>query len=436
MACAVAISPRAARAQIPEHSHTRAYVDPVGGLTIDDLVALARRQSPEAAAARARIAIAKGDLAQADRRPNPSLTFEQREQAGGTDRQTAIGLMWPLDLARRSGRTAVASQSVEAASQAAAERDRELAIDVQTRALRLLAAIHHLEVREDMAATGRAIVELTTARVDAGAAPAVERDQARIEAQMAEVEIRRERVAVEEAAAALRAAVGLEPGAPFALRQTLDEVLRSVESTTGERGLTPEQVQAAVNARPDLRQADAEIGRETARRDLAGREGRTDVALTGGYMRTASMFPQLGLTPSLTPTPIAGTFHMITFGATVVLPWRNANQGAKAAATASIDAAKQEREARRLAAVNEIASLTAREANARAALDLFGAGLRDLAAHNLDVQKESYQLGRATLVDVLAETRRYLDVQMAYADAQLELALARVALKGALGDLR
>jgi cobalt-zinc-cadmium efflux system outer membrane protein len=167
---------------------------------------------------------------------------------------------------------------------------------------------------------------------------------------------------------------------------------------------------------------------------LAAREGKADVALTGGYMRTASGFPQLGLTPALTPTPIEGTFHMVMFGATVSVPWSNRNQGAVAAAAASLDAARHDRDARRLTALNEIAALVERESNARAALDVFGSGLRDLAAKNLDVLRESYQLGRASLLDVLAENRRYLDVEMAYADAQLELALARIALAGALGE--
>jgi outer membrane protein TolC len=191
-----------------------------------------------------------------------------------------------------------------------------------------------------------------------------------------------------------------------------------------------------VNARPDLRAADAEIGREAARHDLARREGRADVSLAASYMRTKSMFPQLGLTPALTPTPIAGTFDMFAFGATVMLPWRNGNQGAVAASAAAVEAATYDRAARRLAALNEIAALSQREAGAQAALGLFGAGLRDLASRNLDVLRESYQLGRATLLDVLTETRRYLDVEMAYADAQLDLALARVALNGALGDIR
>ena len=423
-------------AQLPEHQHTRAYVDPATGLSLDELVALALKQSPAAAAARDRIAAAKGEADQASRRPVPSLAFEQREQAGGQDRQTSIGLNWPLDLFRRSGRTTLATSGVDAATYAALDRDRRLSIEVRTLAVRLLAAVHHLEVREDLVVANRKIADLTAERVASGIAPAVERDAARIEASMSEVEVRRETATVEDAAAALRAAIGLDAGVPLTLKQTLADVLPAVDIPAALRERLAERAPAAVDARPDLREADAAIARETARTDLASRDGKTDVSLAAGYMRTASGFPQLGLTPALTPTPIEGTFHMITFGATVSLPWSNHNQGAVAAATASLDAARHERDARRLTAQNEIAALVERERNARSALDLFGSGLRDLAARNLDVLRESYQLGRASLLDVLAETRRYLDVEMAYADAQLELALARIALAGAVGDVK
>ena len=421
-------------AQLPEHQRARAYVDPVNGMSLEDLVAMAFRQSPVAAAARDRVAVAWGELDQATRRPVPSVSFEQREQAGGQDRQTMIGLSWPLDVARQGNRKAIAMSGKDAATFAAADRDLRLAVEVRTLAVRLLAAIHHLEVREDVAAANRKIADLTAERVASGIAPAVERDSARIDAQLSEVEVRRERAAVEAAAAALRAAVGLPPGAPLHLKSTLTEILQSTGMAATE--LAADRVESVVGQRPDLREADAAIAQQTARRDLASRDGRSDVSLAAGYMRTASGFPQLGLTPALTPTPIEGTFHMITFGATVSLPWGNRNQGAVAAASAAVEAAKHERDAKRLVALNEVAALTERETNARAGVQLFGAGLRDLATRNLDVLRESYQLGRASLLDVLAENRRYLDVEMAYADALLELALARIALAGALGEMK
>src|SRR6187397_2868352 len=69
-------------AQQVSHEHSRRYIDPEKGLTIDELVILARRRSPSAAAAQDRIAEAKAELDQAGRQRPPSVSFEQREQAG------------------------------------------------------------------------------------------------------------------------------------------------------------------------------------------------------------------------------------------------------------------------------------------------------------------------------------------------------------------
>lgn len=426
----------AARAQAPTPQPARVYVDPVRGQSIDDLVAFALRQSPDASAVRARVDVARGGLDQAGRRPLPSLSFERREEVGGTDHQTGIGLIWPLDLSRRSGRTAVAGRSVEAANEAVAERERRLATEVRLLAVRLLGALRQLQVRQEVAEANRTTSELIAARVESGAAPAVERDAAHIESKMSEVEVRRQRAEVETAAAALRSAVGLEPGAPLVLRESLDDVALGADSSTGVRELTGERIQEAVNARPDLRQAEAEIAREVAAQDLIKREGGVDLSLVASYMRTVSGFPQLGMTATGGVEPIHGTFDMVTVGAMVMLPWGNRNQGAVAAAGAAIEVARHERESRRVSALNEIDALRQREALARNALGIFAGGLRALAAQNLEILRESYQLGRATLLDVLAEHHRYLGVEAAYASALLELALARAALAGALGETR
>jgi outer membrane protein TolC len=57
-----------------------------------------------------------------------------------------------------------------------------------------------------------------------------------------------------------------------------------------------------------------------------------------------------------------------------------------------------------------------------------------LAKQNLDVVRQTYELGRGTLLDVLTEQRRYLDVERAYTDALREAYEANAALKQALGD--
>ena len=43
--------------------------------------------------------------------------------------------------------------------------------------------------------------------------------------------------------------------------------------------------------------------------------------------------------------------------------------------------------------------------------------MRDVAARNLDVVRQSYALGRGSLLDVIAEQRRYIDIENGYTDA-------------------
>jgi len=44
---------------------------------------------------------------------------------------------------------------------------------------------------------------------------------------------------------------------------------------------------------------------------------------------------------------------------------------------------------------------------ARASLDIYERGVTDVARRNLDVIRQAYQLGRGSLLDVIAEQRRY-----------------------------
>jgi len=425
--------PHGARAQ--GAAGVRVTVDRERGQTVDELVALALRQAPDALSTRARADAARGDLDQAGRRPNPSLSVEQREEAGGMDAQTAVGFTWPLDLFRREGRLAVARSGLDAAEASSAERDRQIATATRLLAARLLAALRVLQVREDVAASNRTTVDLIAARVESGSAPAVERDAAVVEAARAEVDARRQRADVEMLAARLRTAVGLVPEAPLVLKESLEEVVAHSDVAMRD-WLSQRRPEEAIAERPDVRVADAEVARALAREDLARREGRMDVSLFASYMRMTAGFPQLGLSASGQPEPIEGRFHNLAAGVMVMLPWRNRNQGAAAAAAAEGTAARFEREGRRIAALNEVEGLRRQEAAVREAAALFDDGVRDLARKTVEVMRESYQLGRATLVDVLAETRRFLDLELAYATTQLELVEARVALVAALGGGR
>jgi outer membrane protein TolC len=66
---------------------------------------------------------------------------------------------------------------------------------------------------------------------------------------------------------------------------------------------------------------------------------------------------------------------------------------------------------------------------------LYGTGARTLGRQNLAVVEQSYELGRTSVFDVIAEHRRYLELERAYTDTLRAAYEARTALKKALGEV-
>jgi cobalt-zinc-cadmium efflux system outer membrane protein len=80
------------------------YIDERAGMGLDTAIARALEGEPSLRAVRTDIEVGRGARQQAGVRPNPTLTFERRDEPAGTDNLTSIGIAWPLDLFRRSGR--------------------------------------------------------------------------------------------------------------------------------------------------------------------------------------------------------------------------------------------------------------------------------------------------------------------------------------------
>jgi outer membrane protein TolC len=120
----------------------------------------------------------------------------------------------------------------------------------------------------------------------------------------------------------------------------------------------------------------------------------------------------------------------------VTVPVRNRNQGEIASTEAARVGAAATLAAVQLTAQAEIAAAKVRDDYARRAIAAYADDARSLARQNLDVVRQTYELGRATLFDVLNEQRRYLDLERAYTTALREAYDARTALRRALGDVR
>jgi cobalt-zinc-cadmium efflux system outer membrane protein len=424
--------PAAARAQdapAPDRG-TPQFIDRVEGLSLADAVGRALASEPGLATVRAQIDVAAGLRLQAGLRPNPSVVFEQRAEPGGTDAQTMLTAEWPLDLYRRNGRQAVADAEVAVAGFAVVDRERRLIADVRARYGDVLAAVRDLEVLDraiDAAARQR---DLVAARVDQGTTAALERDMAQADVLRLGADRQLQVGRAEAALFELKRRLGMQADARLALRDTLEAV------TAAEAAVGSPAGGEAPAARPDVREAEARLAMADAAVDKAAREGRIDMSLYGTYSRTDAGFPQLGFAPDGGVERVRGVFHYLAGGVRIMLPLANHNQGAVAAARADRTGAQAARDAALLSADAEAAAARARDQRAQAALQIYRAGLTDLARKNLSVVQQSYELGRSTLLDVLGELRRYLEVERAYSEAMRQAYDARTAWLLATGGGR
>jgi len=412
------------------------YVDPINGTSVEQLVDMALEQAPEIQAARTEIEVARGDLRQAALRPNPTISGGRQEEVGGTDNQAMVNLEVPLDLFRRAGRLRTAQRVVEAVSLSVADRERLLAAAVREQAGRVLAEGRSLAVADELLALNRRTRELLQARVAEGASPPLELSLVDVEVRRIEAQQTLQVGQLEAALIQLKALVGLSPEAPLALREQLEAIVRTTAGDPATVAATTELDVTVAEERPDVREAAARVRVAEARVEQRRREGRFDIGLYGTYMRMDAGFPQRGFDAQGNLERVRGLFHNVAVGAMVMVPLRNRNQGSIAAAEAERRGAERLQASRELAARAEVAAATVRDRQARRAVELYGSGAREIARRNLEVVREAYELGRSPLFDVLAEQRRYLEVESAYTEALSEAFQARTALRRAVGEVR
>ena len=407
------------------------YVDPVNGLSLDQAVARALEQEPSLRAARSEIDVARGMRLQASLRPNPTISFERREEPAGTDNQTMIAVEWPLDLFRRSGRVAVADREIGVTELAVADQERLLAAEVRMRYGDVVRALRDLAILDELVAATRRQHELLRSRVEEGATPPLERDLLDVELRRLESDRLLQAGRTEAALFELKRVLGMRAEASLAVRDTLEDLVRRESPAAAP----PSDTSALLDQRADVREAAARVAVADAKIERAQAEGRFDVSLFANYMRMDAGFPQRGFTPDAGLERIRGVFHYLSAGATITVPVLNRNQGEVAAARSEHAGAESAYEAARLAADADLAAARARDERARQAVGAY-TGAQTLARQNLTVVGQSYELGRVTVFDVLAEQRRYLDVERAYTDALRVAYEARTALNRALGGVR
>src|SRR5881397_1792934 len=385
------------------------FAQPAMEITVDELVARALADNPDLKAVRADADAAVGRVRQAGLRPNPMLDLGG-QKALSPDNNLAVGLSLPLDLnGRKAGRVAVAERELDIKRAQVAEVERRLRANVRTKAGELLAARRNLAVTDDLLTVNRDALGLVRSRVGQGASHSVDEGLQLVEVNRLEASRQMLASRVEIMTLQLRALAGMAPDAPLVLRGELHP-----------GPLPTDRVEAARRAlagRPDLAVSRADIAAARARIRKEQADGRWDATVNVGYQRQDFGFGLNGLTASGAPRPIQDVFHYFGGGVSIVLPVRNRNEGNVAAATAATRAAERRVEFAMLTVQQEVEAAFTQYEAARRSLDLYGRGVRDVASRNLDVVRQAYALGRGSLLDVIAEQRRYIEIENGYTDA-------------------
>ena len=401
------------------------YFDPNSGITAEQAVAYALSHNADLQAVRKVVEAARALVKQAALRANPMIDVERKQQLNGSDDNTMVGGTLPLELGgRRSARVAVAQRELEMKERLLADRERLLAAEVKMKFGQALGEMLKLAFTENLLTTTDRGYRLVAARV-------IEGQTAPLEQNMVLVEVNRIRSVretgegkVQISLLELRNLIGMTPEEPLRLRGDLNPAVEPLPSIAVVTDV-------ALKERPDVQAARTAETLADAQIEQARSEGRLDASLSAKYELMNFGFPQKGFDDAGRLVPINGRFHSVAVGINLYLPVRNRNQGAVEAAVAAKEAATRRREFTELTVRREIAASFARYEQSLRAAEIYRVGVRDQASANLDVVRQTYELGSKTLLDFIAEQRRFIEVETSFIDSLLETYLARVDIERA-----
>jgi len=253
---------------------------------------------------------------------------------------------------------------------------------------------------------------LIAARVVEGATPPLEQN-------MALVELNRLRSMRESAEGKLevtmfelRNLIGMKPEELLRLRGDFGNLIDQLPPVA-------DATERALRERPDLQAFRAAESLAVARIEQARAEGRLDASVSAGYERMNSSFPVFGVNENGQLLPVQDVFHFLKFGISLDLPVRNKNQ-------VESEAVGHRREFAELTVRREVASAYAQYQRAARAMEIFRVGVREPARANLDVVRQTYELGSKTLIDYIGEQRRFIELENDFIDTELAVYNARV----------
>lgn len=396
------------------NSTVNLYLDQTNGMTADEAVRLALQNNGEILAMRSEIQASQALIKQAGLRPNPKIQINGGQQIVGKRNNVMVSAGIPLELGgRRSARIAVAEKEFAVRENMLAERERIIAAEVREKFGESLAQIKKLELVELFLANVRQGYELIAAKVTEGSTPPLEQNMTLVEVNRLRSMRENEAGNVEVKLLELRNIIGLEPTDPLRLQGEFNNLIVQFPPLDVA-------IEQAIKQRPDLQAIRATQELAESRLEQERSAGRIDASVMAGYQRMTSVMPEIVNTNPVTLQKRAMGENYLTLGVEIEFPFKNKNQGAIEAAAFEIQAAQNRVQFGKLTVRREVTAAYARYDRAIRSLTIFRAGVRDQAGQNLKIVWQTYELGSKTLLDYIAEERRYLDIETNLIDAELE----------------
>lgn len=399
--------------------------------TVDDLVRTGIQNNQDLASARFRIDEAKGLTRQAGVSPSPviGLTGATGKPLGSLgEEQYGAEYSQPIEtFGKRGKRIRVAEFSVGIAEADYQRRSTELAYQIRSSYAELCAQRHKLKLLDDQIKLNQNMLRLTEARVKEGDVAPLEANLLRVEISRTDVAKRSAEGRLSSAELELRRLTGIDssrslPDAdmPVAALPTLDELKRQ-----------------ALQNRGDLKEALLEEQQEAAGVELAKAEAKPDLTLSAGYSRQNSQFDGLfGYTNTGVLSPLRDRDDLLQFGISIPLKTSRSGAGNIQAATARTSSARLRLEYLERTIPLEVEAAYQQWRTASDSMQMLQSGVLDPSTSNLAVIQEAYRLGQLRLLDVLNEQRRLVDTQLAYIDAQADVARTSAEVVRAVGGNR
>jgi cobalt-zinc-cadmium efflux system outer membrane protein len=374
-------------------------------LTLEQAIALARRQAPEVVVEGARVREVEAERIGASvlLRENPEIegaAGRRRSEAGErwTDLEAGVTQMFEVG-GKRAARIAVAEAATGSARSRAADAGRRAALEVAVRFLRALHARERLRIAEASAASLDATRRAIERRAQKGDVAALEVNLAASASVRARAQVIARQVDADELQAGVAAHLGLGAGDSLELVGTLDV----------GRAPAAEELLRRAAVRPDVA---ALLGEERA--------GKAEERL-GRAMR----WPDLGVRGSYARE---GDEQVLLGGIVIRLPLFDRGQEARAAGRARSQRARAERRLLTSGIARDIRVGSERRARLEEAVKL----LRDEAVPILEDSEKllarSLETGLIGLGDYLAARRELLAAREEYLDRLLDVAIAGVEL--------